>query len=95
MRRGFVYILASKKNGTLYVGVTSNLSERVYAHKSGEASGFTKRYGVDKLVWYEEYSNVPEAIQRETSLKRWKRDWKIALIQTVNPDWDDLSAGLT
>jgi putative endonuclease len=94
MRRGYVYILASGKNGTLYVGVTNNLSLRVWHHKEGRASAFTKRYGVSRLVWYEEHPTVPQAIQRETSLKRWKRDWKIALIEQVNPNWEDLSAGL-
>jgi putative endonuclease len=93
-RRGYVYILASGKNGTLYIGVTNNLSLRVYAHKQGTASVFTRRYGVNNLVWYEEYPTVPDAIQRETSLKRWKRDWKIALIETMNPEWADLSSGL-
>jgi len=95
MRRGYVYLLASKRNGTLYVGVTGNLAERVFAHKQGLASKFTKRYDVKLLVWYEEYPTVPQAIQRETSLKRWNRAWKIALIEKVNPDWDDLSGGLT
>jgi putative endonuclease len=94
MRRGYVYILASGKNGTLYIGVTNNLAERVQAHRDGNASVFTKRYSVTRLVWYEEYPVVPAAIQRETSLKRWKREWKIALIEKVNPDWDDLSGGL-
>jgi len=94
MRRGYVYILASKRNGTLYIGVTNNLVSRVFAHKQGVASQFTKRYDVTMLVWYEEYPTVPQAIQRETSLKRWKRDWKIALIEKSNPDWDDLSLGL-
>ena len=94
MRRGYVYILASGKNGTLYIGVTNNLSLRVWTHKQGRASAFTKRYGVSRLVWYEEYPTVPQAIQRETSLKRWKREWKIALIEQVNPAWEDLSAGL-
>jgi putative endonuclease len=94
-RRGYVYILASAKNGTLYIGVTNNLSARVYAHKQGTASVFTKRYGVNLLVWYEEYPIVPDAIQRETSLKRWKRDWKIKLIEQVNPEWEYLSQGLT
>jgi putative endonuclease len=94
MRRGYVYILASGKNGTLYVGVTNNLSLRVYHHKEGRASKFTRRYGVSQLVWYEDYPTVPQAIQRETSLKRWKREWKIALIEKVNPGWEDLSAGL-
>jgi putative endonuclease len=95
MRQGYVYILASKRNGTLYIGVTNNLAERVYAHKQGKASVFTKRHGVTMLVWYEEFPIVPDAIQRETSLKRWKRDWKIALIEKVNPNWEDLSVGLT
>ena len=94
MRRGHVYILASGKNGTLYIGVTSDLSSRVWLHKEGRASAFTKRYSVSRLVWYEEYPTVPQAIQRETSLKRWKREWKIALIEQINPAWDDLSAGL-
>ena len=94
MRRGYVYILASSKNGTLYIGVTNDLSLRVHHHKIGRASDFTRRYGVSKLVWYEEYPTVPQAIQRETSLKRWKREWKIALVEKVNPGWEDLSAGL-
>jgi putative endonuclease len=95
MRRGYGYMLASRRNGTLYLGVTNNLATRVFAHREGVASRFTKRYDLKLLVWYEEYPTVPEAIQRETSLKRWKRDWKIALIEKVNPSWDDLSAGLT
>ncbi len=94
MRQGYVYILTSGKNGTLYIGVTNNLSSRVWLHKQGRASVFTKRYGVSRLVWYEDYPTVPQAIQRETSLKRWKREWKIALIEQVNPAWEDLSAGL-
>ena len=94
MRKGYVYILASGKNGTLYIGVTNDLSLRVWQHKEGRASVFTKRYGVSQLVWYEEYPTVPQAIQRETSLKRWKREWKIALIEQINPEWEDLSAGL-
>ncbi len=95
VRRGYVYILAGKKDGTLYIGVTNDLPGRVYAHKIGKASAFTKRYGVTRLVWYEEFPIVPLAIQRETSLKRWTRAWKIALIEKHNPDWKDLSAGLT
>jgi len=94
MRRGYVYIMASGKNGTLYIGVTNNLSQRVWLHKIGRASEFTRKYGVTKLVWYEEYPIVPLAIQRETSLKRWKREWKIALIEKGNPNWDDLSPGM-
>ena len=91
VRRGYVYILASRRNGTLYIGVTNNLSARVQAHRDGVASEFTKKYGVTILVWYEEYPIVPLAIQRETSLKRWKREWKIALIEKMNPEWKDLS----
>jgi putative endonuclease len=94
MRRGYVYILASGKNGTLCIGVTNDLSLRVYHHKLGRGAEFTRRYGVSRLVWYEEYPTVPQAIQRETSLKRWKREWKIAMIEEVNPSWEDLSAGL-
>jgi putative endonuclease len=94
MRRGYVYILASGRNGTLYIGVTNDLSLRVYHHRLGHASDFTRRYGVTKLVWYEDYPTVPQAIQRETSLKRWKREWKVALIEKVNPGWEDLAAGL-
>jgi putative endonuclease len=93
-RRGYVYILASRKKGTLYIGVTSNLASRALAHKDGVGSAFTKKYGVTTLVWYEEYPIVPLAIQRETSLKRWRREWKIALIEKVNPRWDDLSRWL-
>ena len=95
VRRGYVYILASRKDGTLYIGVTNDLSGRVYAHKIGKASAFTRRYAVNRLVWYEEHPTVPLAIQRETSLKRWPRAWKIALIEEHNPDWKDLSSGLT
>jgi putative endonuclease len=90
VRRGYVYILASRRNGTLYIGVTHNLPDRVRAHKDGVASEFTRKYGVTNLVWYEEYPIVPLAIQRE----RWKREWKIALIEKVNPRWDDLSRWL-
>jgi putative endonuclease len=94
MRSGFVYILASKRNGTLYIGVTNNLIERVTQHREGHGSQFTKKYGVTKLVWFEEFALVCEAIQRETSLKRWPRKWKLALIESVNPEWEDLYEGL-
>ena len=90
MRHGYVYILASRPFGTLYIGVTNNLARRVYDHRQGVASRFTKRYGVTTLVWFEQYQTVPEAIQRETSLKRWKRDWKIDLVNKTNSDWRDL-----
>jgi putative endonuclease len=90
MRHSYVYILAIKPYGTLYIGVTNDLSRRVYEHRQGTASAFTKRYGVTRLVWYEQYQTVPVAIQRETSLKRWKRDWKIDLVNKTNPEWGDL-----
>ena len=88
--RYFVYILASKRNGTLYIGVTNNLAKRVDEHKRGLASEFTKRYGVTMLVWYEEYPIVPHAIQRETNIKRWNRAWKIKLIEENNSGWNDM-----
>jgi putative endonuclease len=91
---GHVYILASKRNGTLYIGVTSNLAARVAAHKEGYASKFTRKYNVHVLVWYEYHEEIEAAIQRETSLKRWKRRWKLVLIEKFNPDWNDLTADL-
>jgi putative endonuclease len=90
MPQGHVYILASKRHGTLYIGVTNNLSSRVYEHRQGNGSAFTKKYGVKMLVWYETYDMVTDAIQRETSLKRWPRKWKLDLIEKFNPNWDDL-----
>jgi len=90
MRRGYVYILASKPYGTLYIGVTNNLSERIYAHRIGKGCNFTRRYKVARLVWWEDHPLVVDAIQRETSMKRWKRDWKIELINKTNPQWLDL-----
>ena len=94
MRRGFVYIMASKRNGTLYLGVTSDLLERVTQHREGRGSDFVKRYKVTMLVWYEEWALITDAIQRETSLKRWPRKWKLALIEKMNPDWRDLYGDL-
>ncbi|MDE2266638.1 MAG: GIY-YIG nuclease family protein [Alphaproteobacteria bacterium] len=87
---GFVYILASKRNGTFYIGITSDLQGRVQAHREGRGSEFCKKYNVTRLVYFEEYPLYADAIRRETNLKRWKRAWKIALIVKVNPDWDDL-----
>lgn len=94
MRTGFVYIMASKRNGTLYVGVTNNLAERVTQHKEGRGSAFVKKYNVTMLVWFEEWPLVSDAIQREASLKRWPRKWKLELIEKVNPEWRDLYYGL-
>ena len=90
MPSGYVYILASKRNGTLYTGITSDLPARVQAHREGRGSAFVKKYGVTRLVWFEEYPLYAAAIQRETSLKRWKRKWKLELIEKINPNWDDL-----
>ena len=83
-----VYILASQANGTLYIGVTSNLIARLYQHRTGEIPGFTQRYGVHLLVRYEFFATMPEAIAREKQLKRWHRPWKINLIESENPDWE-------
>jgi putative endonuclease len=85
-----VYILASKRNGTLYIGVTSNLLKRVWEHKEKIVRGFTKKYNVDKLVYYEQTGNVIAAIEREKQLKKWRRKWKLELIEKENPRWEDL-----
>jgi putative endonuclease len=90
MPAGFVYILASKPYGTLYVGVTSNLLARMEEHRSGTGSTFVRKYGVTRLVYFEEYPLYADAIRRETNLKRWKRDWKLALVEKANPKWEDL-----
>ena len=85
-----VYILASKRNGTLYIGVTSNLVKRIWEHKNNMIEGFTKRYTVHRLVWYELHDNMESALIREKRLKNWKRKWKLELIETKNPKWLDL-----
>lgn len=85
-----VYILASKRNGTLYVGVTSDLIKRVWEHKSNLVAGFTKKYRVHTLVWYEGHETMESAIAREKALKAWKREWKLELIEKENPAWEDL-----
>ena len=86
----FVYMLASKPRGTLYIGVTNNLHKRVQEHREGRGGAFTKKYHVHKLVWFEEFSDIEVAIQREKSLKRWPRDWKVNLIERTNLHWDEL-----
>jgi putative endonuclease len=86
----FVYILASKRNGTLYIGVTSDLSRRVWEHREGLISGFTKTYGIKMLVYYEVFEDVHAAIAREKRLKKYKREWKMNLIQMSNVEWNDL-----
>jgi putative endonuclease len=87
----FVYILASKRNGTLYIGVTNNLPRRIGEHKAKLVPGFTRKYGVDLLVYIEAFDSILEARAREHSLKRWRRAWKIELIEKLNPDWRDLT----
>jgi putative endonuclease len=86
----YVYLLASKKYGTLYIGVTNDLIRRIYEHKSKVAAGFSKRYSVDKLVWFEIYDDPVNAIAREKELKKWRREWKVRLIEEKNPQWIDL-----
>lgn len=87
----YIYILASKKNGTLYIGVTNNLERRMYEHKNEVIKGFTKKYDVKNLVYYEETDDVSIAITREKQLKKWNREWKLKLIEKENPGWKDLS----
>jgi putative endonuclease len=93
-RSFFVYILASRRNGTLYVGVTNDLARRMSEHKRKLVPGFTRKYRVDKLVYFEEYPSILEARARERALKRWDRAWKLALIEEMNPQWRDLSEEL-
>ena len=90
----YVYIMASQRNGTLYVGVTNHLVRRVYEHKEHLVDGFTKRHNVRALVYFETFDDPASAIQREKNIKHWKRDWKIELIERGNPDWNDLFDGL-
>ena len=90
MKHFYVYILASKRNGTLYVGVTNNLLKRIYEHKNKLIDGFTKKYDIYKLVYYEKTNDIHSAISREKQLKKWNRDWKIQLIEKQNPTWQDL-----
>jgi len=87
-----VYILADKPYGTLYVGVTSNLAARIEAHRNDLVEGFTKQYGLHTLVYFELHSDIYEAIQREKRLKKWNREWKVRLIEEMNPEWKDLSS---
>ena len=86
----YVYILANKRRGTLYVGVTNNLIRRVFVHKNKLMEGFTERYDVNLLVWYQASESVESAIAHEKKLKRWRREWKIEMIETLNPEWVDL-----
>ncbi|MCK5123451.1 MAG: GIY-YIG nuclease family protein [Candidatus Pacebacteria bacterium] len=90
----YIYITASKRNGTLYIGVTSNLRKRIHEHKKGIRDGFTKKYKVDQLVYFEVTNDINSAIQREKQMKKWKREWKLKLIEKENPCWIDLYCNL-
>lgn len=90
VKGGFVYIMASGRNGTLYTGVTSDLAKRAWEHRNGFVAGFTKRYGCKLLVWYEVHEDLQEARLRELQMKKWKRQWKLSEIERMNPDWRDL-----
>jgi putative endonuclease len=89
VRQPAVYILASKRNGTLYIGVTRNLQQRVWEHKNDLVKGFTKKYGVHRLVYYELHEDMMAAIRREKQMKKWNRTWKLELVETQNPEWED------
>jgi putative endonuclease len=89
-RGGFVYIMANRPDGTLYVGVTANLARRAWEHREGTVDGFTKRYRLKRLVWFERHDDIVAAIQREKTMKHWSRAWKVAAIESLNPDWRDL-----
>ncbi|MCD4657465.1 MAG: GIY-YIG nuclease family protein [Planctomycetes bacterium] len=90
MKNYFIYILASKRNGTLYIGFTNDILKRIYQHKEGLLDGFTKNYKVHLLVYFEQTSDVHSAIKREKQLKKWERSWKLELIESTNPEWNDL-----
>ena len=90
-----VYLLASDRNGTLYVGVTSNLVARIWQHREHQVEGFTSRYGVARLVWYEMHDTMESAIEREKRIKKWNRAWKVEMIDALNPSWRDLWPDIT
>jgi len=91
----YVYILASRRNGTLYIGMTDNLIQRVWMHRNGVLPGFTKRYGVKTLVWYEQHETREQALIRERQMKKWNRTWKLETIERTNPAWSDLYENLS
>ncbi|MCW6530529.1 GIY-YIG nuclease family protein [Sphingomonas sp. MMSM20] len=93
-KRGYVYIMANGRAGTIYIGVTSDLAARAYQHRNGLIDGFTKEYGCHRLVWYEAYDDLDEARLRELRMKKWNRQWKLAEIERMNPGWDDLFESL-
>ena len=90
MKQYYVYILASKRNGTIYTGITSNLIKRIWQHKTGATKGFTSKYNVTQLVYYEIHHDIRDALKREKNIQSWKRAWKIELIEAKNPNWNDL-----
>jgi putative endonuclease len=90
MKPGWVYIVTNRPHGTIYLGVTANLSRRVHEHREGLCEGFTRRYSLTRLVWFEPHDDIAVAIQRERTMKHWKRAWKVKLILEMNPDWLDL-----
>jgi putative endonuclease len=94
MKPGFVYLMASRLNGTLYLGVTSNLVQRAYQHREGLGQGFSKEHGCKLLVWFEAHDDLQDARLRELQIKKWKREWKLRLIEAENPDWVDLYPSL-
>jgi putative endonuclease len=87
---GWVYLMSNRRNGSLYLGVTANLAARAWQHREGVVEGFTKRYGLTRLVWYERFEDIRDAIQREKTMKHWPRVWKVRLIHAMNPEWEDL-----
>ncbi len=95
VKTGYVYIMTNKTNGTLYIGVTSNIKRRAYEHKNKLYKSFTQRYELKKLVYYEVIDSIVDAIKREKQLKKWKREWKISLIEENNPNWEDLYDNLS
>ena len=94
MKPGYVYIMASGRNGTLYIGVTSDLAKRAWEHRNGVLPGFTRKHGCKLLVWYEAFDDLQDARQRELQMKKWKRMWKLSTIEMLNPDWRDLYSTL-
>ena len=91
---GYVYVMASRRNGTLYIGVTSDLIRRVWQHREGIIEGFTKEYGCKTLVWYQAFSSIEDARRRELQMKEWKRAWKLREIEAMNPEWQDIYSNL-
>lgn len=94
MKAGYVYIMASKRNGTLYIGVTSDLQQRIWQHREGIIEGYSKRYGCKMLVWYSPFDDLQEARRKELQMKEWNRLWKLRVIEEMNPEWDDLFESL-